>query len=369
MNWFTIVIVIGLSQSLLLISVVLKKYRGEHRFLLSLLTLISIGLALRLGYSSSLYVKWVKWLPLSDVAMLLFGPLFYGFISSSSKVKPREHYWIHLLPTLLFLVHYVFRILPYSALELISKEQQGVFDSFYTLFFIIGILSNIYYLSLSFRYWKKTDRNKTRSFSPLKAVLLFNCITVFSWLVTFLIALINPEKYWVLYYGYQITFILLSLGVITFSYWTLLGSAVLSSIETQKKYAQSNFSEKELINWSKSIKDIMVKDQLFLQASLSLEDLAKRAGLNKTQLSQTINRQFNKGFTDWINEYRLDEFIQRVDSNKFRHLTFIGIATEVGFNTKATFNKAFKKYKGKTPTQYFEERSHIVRDASSNELK
>ena len=60
----------------------------------------------------------------------------------------------------------------------------------------------------------------------------------------------------------------------------------------------------------------------------------------------------NTNFQDFINEYRVEEFINRLKNDQNNHFTLLGIATDVGFNSKSTFNAIFKKFKGLTPTQF-----------------
>jgi AraC-like DNA-binding protein len=57
-------------------------------------------------------------------------------------------------------------------------------------------------------------------------------------------------------------------------------------------------------------------------------------------------------FQDFINKYRVEEFIERLKNDQNNHFTLLGIATDVGFNSKSSFNAIFKKYKGLTPTQF-----------------
>lgn len=342
-------------QSVLLLVVLLRKYDKQHSPLLSLLCLISVGLALRLGYSPDLYGKWIKWLLLSDVTILLFGPLFYDFIRSLVKDKTGfrdKRQWLHFFIAGLFLVHFLVRILPYSSAELLIKEQQGVFYFFYTIFFVVGILSNFGYLIFSFRSWYAV-KAKNVSFTFVKAVLVFNGLILLSWMITFVVSIVSADEYVVVSYGYQIAFVLLAIGVIAISYRALLGSSILQVQVETVKYAKPSLTEEELIKCSADLMMLMSEDKPYLQSSLSLEGLGKSIDLNKTQLSEAINRQFGKSFPDWVNEYRVQEFIDRIESGKFGHLTFMGIASEVGFNTKATFNRAFKKHKGKSPSQYF----------------
>jgi AraC-like DNA-binding protein len=53
-------------------------------------------------------------------------------------------------------------------------------------------------------------------------------------------------------------------------------------------------------------------------------------------------------FQDFINKYRVEEFIERLKNDQNNHFTLLGIATDVGFNSKSSFNAIFKKYKGLT---------------------
>jgi len=57
-------------------------------------------------------------------------------------------------------------------------------------------------------------------------------------------------------------------------------------------------------------------------------------------------------FQDFINKYRVEEFIYRLRNGENDHFTLLGIANQVGFNSKSSFNATFKKFKGLTPTDY-----------------
>nr|WP_246440606.1 helix-turn-helix domain-containing protein [Rhabdobacter roseus] len=69
-------------------------------------------------------------------------------------------------------------------------------------------------------------------------------------------------------------------------------------------------------------------------------------------LSQVINEKEQKNFYDLINGWRIEEFLKEVKSEKNKKYTLLAIAYDCGFNSKASFNRNFKKYTGKTPTEY-----------------
>lgn len=100
------------------------------------------------------------------------------------------------------------------------------------------------------------------------------------------------------------------------------------------------------------LSDLMVVERIFLNKNLTLDDLAKRLNTNRTYLSQVINDTFNTNFNNYINEYRIKEAQKLFLQSASKLLTIEAIAQNVGFNSKAPFNIAFKKFTGLTPTDF-----------------
>jgi AraC-like DNA-binding protein len=84
---------------------------------------------------------------------------------------------------------------------------------------------------------------------------------------------------------------------------------------------------------------------------LSLEDLAKALNLAPRYLSQVINQAFNQNFSDYINGYRISHALEMLSSKK-NNKTISEIFYNSGFNSRASFYKAFKKQMNTTPTEY-----------------
>ena len=57
-------------------------------------------------------------------------------------------------------------------------------------------------------------------------------------------------------------------------------------------------------------------------------------------------------FFEYVNYYRIKEFVELAKTDKAKTLTFFGLAQEAGFNSKTTFNKSFKKLMGSSPKEY-----------------
>ena len=96
----------------------------------------------------------------------------------------------------------------------------------------------------------------------------------------------------------------------------------------------------------------MQKEKPYLQPDLTLSDLAATLKTNTSILSLAINAGFGKNFNDFINEYRVEDFKAKMASKEFQHLTLLAVAFESGFNSKTTFNRAFKKFTNQNPSDF-----------------
>ena len=68
--------------------------------------------------------------------------------------------------------------------------------------------------------------------------------------------------------------------------------------------------------------------------------------------SGLINEKENLNFFDYINRYRVKAIKDQILSGKLEEHTLLGVGLDCGFNSKASFNRAFKKYTGLTPTEF-----------------
>jgi AraC-like DNA-binding protein len=96
----------------------------------------------------------------------------------------------------------------------------------------------------------------------------------------------------------------------------------------------------------------MDTEKPYLDPDLSLPDLARRLRTNPVVLSAVINAGAGRNFNDFVNEYRVEAFKQQVRDPANAHLSFLGLALDCGFNSKATFNRAFKKFTGTSPKAF-----------------
>lgn len=105
--------------------------------------------------------------------------------------------------------------------------------------------------------------------------------------------------------------------------------------------------------WLDKLNTLMRIEKPYRHPDLSVSDLADMLGARAHVLSRVINEHHQKNFRDFVNTYRVEEFIELVNSPQYKHYTFLALAQEVGFNSKSTFNVAFKKLTQRNPREYF----------------
>lgn len=125
-----------------------------------------------------------------------------------------------------------------------------------------------------------------------------------------------------------------------------------SSIESNQKKLISDI---ELQEMKLVLIDIMNSKKPFLDPELSLFKLASQLGISSHQLSYVINKGFDENFYQFINQYRIEEAKKMIQDPNMQHLSLIGIAFEVGFNSKTVFNTTFKKRTNQTPSEFKKE--------------
>ena len=107
--------------------------------------------------------------------------------------------------------------------------------------------------------------------------------------------------------------------------------------------------------WKQKIISVMEEEKLYEDAELTLTELAKKLSTNSSVLSRVINRGFQLNFNDFVNSYRIQAVTQMLKAGEQKNQTLLGIAFDCGFNSKATFNRAFKKQTGFNPKEWMEQ--------------
>jgi AraC-like DNA-binding protein len=120
-------------------------------------------------------------------------------------------------------------------------------------------------------------------------------------------------------------------------------TSVISEIYYQKETSQI----KSQILFS------LEEELIFTQKGISLNLFANRFNVSTKLLSYTINREFGKGFNEFLNQYRVAYAIKKIEEGYLDDYTLEALGETSGFNSRTTFFNAFKKEMGYSPSEYW----------------
>ncbi|MEL6276738.1 MAG: helix-turn-helix domain-containing protein, partial [Bacteroidota bacterium] len=157
---------------------------------------------------------------------------------------------------------------------------------------------------------------------------------------------------------------LLCIFVIILGYWGIQQTPVLlgQSLEKANPTVVNSAASREASSattkldkdtyWYQKLLVLLEEQKLYLNPHLTLGSLAEELGIPAYRLSQLLSTKAGQRFFDFINAYRVKVFKNKVQRGDHLEKTLLSIAFECGFNSKAAFNRAFKKLEGTTPSAY-----------------
>lgn len=104
---------------------------------------------------------------------------------------------------------------------------------------------------------------------------------------------------------------------------------------------------------------LMDHQQFWCTEGLTIRQLAETLQVKEYKLRNTINQYLGfRNFNDFLHSYRIKEAGKLLADPEKKDFTILEIAYEVGYNSLAPFNKAFKQIKGMTPTDWRRSKMH-----------
>jgi AraC-like DNA-binding protein len=359
LNWFSVLTLVGALQGILLFFSVNGLKRGDrsaNRIAATFILCISITLCGRWAYSvTPPTLTLVKILFIGDSVIFFFGPLLYLYFLKLFRSVPRHKVrtWIHFVPLAVFLL----AVLPFMFLDRATFIAQStkLRDMFSVLEFM-AVCQNAFYLIINFRLVKSFQENsyQVSSFAPqvrfYKLLLGVVFLGLIFWTVSFGMRIFDPAGVHD-YLGYHLVWIGLSGMVIGLGYYILRYPEVFSVPELKEPEAKPPGIQ-NLDDLGLRIDAVMKEKRPFLEPRLTLPALSEITGINQHLLSRVINEKFGKNFFEFVNSYRVEEFKRLATSEKLKNMTLLALAMEAGFNSKSTFNTAFKKIAKQTPREF-----------------
>jgi len=332
------------------------RVRKNLNFLIDLLAVLCIGL-LAHATTKYFYQTWPQPYIIADFIIFLIGPLVYLFIRNYLYGKHRvSMISLHYMPAYAYLMFNIIAVLrpTNEVIQLFEPDHVMATTVMPTIYFLANI-QLIIYCVCSYNLLKRADSlNKALFINdklklPMMLILFLTGLFTFC-LTDFLPYLNIPDPFpsiseniiWLIIVG-----TILGLNVFIMRYPQLSILMKDSNKNTNMKLPE-NYNE-----ISAQLESLMRNKKPFLNKELTLGHVAEQLKLTKTTLSLILNGHLELNFYDYINEKRIDAFVDFVKSNTYPNLTYFGIAQEAGFKSKATFYKAFKSKHNNTPKEYF----------------
>jgi len=347
-------------------------------------------------YDNQPYRDFIFYTPFQHLYFV--GPIIFFYVQS--LLNPSFHFtkkeWLHLLPGIGYLV---FSFVVFATDKIILTRYyflaDGTDKDFDLWYQLTGFISMVIYFLVSLRYYTLYKKLMLQVVSYAE-VVLFKWIKnfLYAFLVMLLIRLLffiasfipffESMRYmgpWWEYFSFSLIFYYIAITGYTNSIETkvpfklhLLAykPSLLLQPATNKISDPVFFEDAEIVafeseitpvnkeeetvlaDWKVKVLQLVKIQKAYEDPELSLAQVAKQLKTNPTIISKVINQGFQLNFNDFINFYRIEAVKDKLTAGEQQTQTLLGIALDCGFNSKATFNRSFKKITGTSPKEWLE---------------
>ena len=381
----------GLIYSLLLLKKAIQNENKSNYWLSIFVFLCSVYIApWMLGfagwYDNQPYRNFMFYMPFQH--LFFVGPIIYFYTQSllnpAFRFTKRE--FLHLIPGIIYIL-YIFSMFFYDhfVVKKIFFYANGMDKDFDEWYQISGQISLLIYFVLSLKYYNLYRKLIVQIASNADAVL-FKWIR--NYLIAFLIMIVSPyifelitsyfpnnnsyQNGWWFYLFFSLVLYYIAITGYSNAIENKIGfklsvfdknPVLLLDINhpfSNDKATTINIKQEtfdtiispEIMLWKNKIETIITQEKLYQNPELSLTEISRKLKTNTAVISKTINQGFGLNFNDFINNYRVAAVKEMFAKGEHKKTTLLGIAYDCGFNSKATFNRAFKKNTGFAPKDY-----------------
>ncbi|MGE6397183.1 helix-turn-helix domain-containing protein [Chryseobacterium scophthalmum] len=284
---------------------------------------------------------------------------------SKFRLKPK-HLW-HTIPFIAFNLYMMYGIYiedRASKINFINALSESPIMQFFHILF--EILFQVYFIA-SFLVIRKsktvylenyTNPNISILNALYKITILYyvlHFLVLIRWLVTFFFGVGELRQWIVILDGFAFFFCTcwyLFVALNKPEFFRGVNAQLKPIVELIPKQKPSPAIDDQKNKQILALKEFMIEKEPYLDSSLTIQDLAEQVKIPVKDLSALINLYMNKHFFDFINEYRIEKAKEILKDPLQKELTILEILYQVGFNSKSSFSTSFKKYTGKTPTDF-----------------
>ncbi len=353
-----------ISFQLLFVGIFLITHKKGNRRNNTLLGIIFIMIAWNMGdltlQMNGIIFKWEFLQLLDDSFFLLYGPIFYIYVQGVifRDFKLSSGNLLHLIPYLLLTITLLFssNLTPNPSEDIIMNDIPWQFYLISAFMYVhIFVYLRLAYKSLC--KYRQIIKNKYSQIDQINLDWLSSSLNTFG-LLTFVSLIHN----FISLAGNRSVFIIALVLLLVFIFY-FVNKVILKALRQPEifagiaqnettKYLGSNLTPSQIEAYKKQLLTLFQVEKPFLNPQVSITDLSEKLSVSTKHLSQVINQSFNKSFFDFINTYRIQEVQQILKESKDDKLTVLEAMYQAGFNSKSSFNMAFKKETGLTPTEF-----------------
>ncbi len=348
-NIFQILILASALNGIILSTLIfVKKRTGANIYLGLFILLFALGCIKIVLQEKIPYFNY--YIPLPLLYQFALGPLLYLYFKKSltTDYKPLNQ-------LLYFIPSIVFDVLPAIIKFFIGAAYYH--EQLQKISFLTDIIAFFFFTYCVIVSWRLVNRYQLQSLSTkisswLNKTIAASALICITWFL-YILMVLNLKGNWIFgimpYYPIYILFGLCIYSVGIAGYFRPeIGLLVIPVVERKVLLSKEAVTAK-----TEYIMELLQKNTYYYDENLTLSKLSVLLNIPLNELSYIINTGFNMNFNDFINDYRIKAFKERLKDPENTKYNFIGLAYEVGFSSKASFYRAFKKSTNQTPGEFY----------------
>ncbi len=279
---------------------------------------------------------------LGSACWMAIAPSFYLLCLSVKEPKWALHkrHITYFAFSFIFILEEIFTTFNFNAWQFFISTADQYLDCWMFLFFSSGL----FFMSRCLMLFS-TDEEEPKNRELKWFVLLFlGLLLVYGILYLFI-----RNNYVSLFETSMIALFELFIFVLVYRVFKI---APFQQFFEMNKYSTASLSKAQMSKLASKLESVMQEEKPYLDKKLNLNKLATLSNISSNDLSQLFNLYYRSNFYEYINRYRVDHFENILQDPSYQQFKIIALAEESGFNSKATFYKAFKDKHELTPMQF-----------------
>ncbi|MFZ1807888.1 MAG: helix-turn-helix transcriptional regulator [Cyclobacteriaceae bacterium] len=303
-------------------------------------------------YWTTFYIEYPHFLLLTDPIALMLGPLLFFYESRRSL----KNNWLHFAPAIAILLAYlpIYLLGPVEKVEFIKRTIWNGQDINALQFIAFRVLLLVQIIGYGFyiqsrRKFNWGIKNIFSIKTPLEQLILasyflFGAVKL-AWLAFTLFS-----NY--IYIDIFDTCIRLVTMLSVFYLFINVINKIKVGSRRGEIYEKSFIENGEAVQLKERLSHFMDETEPYLNRNLKMVEIASHLNISEHKLSQLLNVHLGTNFFEYVNKYRISKARLLLKNPDYNRYTIETIAKECGFNSKSTFNEAFKKIEGVTPSVF-----------------